>query len=450
MTPRKSGKTSMASALLLTLFFVFGSPGGNCVSVAADTGQAALSFDTAKQFIIASELLTKRSKIYTRSIYQEAKQSHYKVMSGDANLKHGLNIEGAIIDEIHCHKNRNLYDTIKTSMASQSQPLLISITTAGIFDEDSICYELYKYANDIKKGIIKDDKFYGVIYSADADDDFTDPKVWKKCQPNLGVSVSLDYYKSECERAKQVPSYENTFRQLLLSQWVKQNSRWINLDKWESCKDDYTPESLHGCRCYGGLDLSSVSDITAFTLYFPDNDNKILIWFWVPKATAENEYRRNTYAAWARQGWIKVSEGDAIDYDLIRADIVRLSQLYSVQTIAYDPFNATMIATQLNEQDGIEMIQHRTGLKSMNEPSKALEVAILNRDIKHRGNPVMSSHINNVSIISDNNGCIRPVKNKANSQEKIDGVISLILAKSIAGQHTNKESIYETRGALVF
>jgi phage terminase large subunit-like protein len=215
--------------------------------------------------------------------------SFYQVLSADAYSKHGFNVSGVIFDELHTQPNRKLFDVMtKGSGDARTQPLYFLITTAGT-DTHSICYETHQKALDIIAGRKIDATFYPVIYGAKDTDDWTDVKVWKKANPSLGITVGMDKVKAACESARQNPAEENAFRQLRLNQWVKQAIRWMPMDKWDACAFPVQPDELKGRVCYGGLDLSSTTDITAFVLVFPPQDEAdnyvVLPYFWIPEKT---------------------------------------------------------------------------------------------------------------------------------------------------------------------
>lgn len=263
-------------ALLLTCGD--GEERGEVYGCAADRQQASIVFEVAADMVRMCPALNKRVKILAsqkRIVYQST-NSFYQVLSAEAYSKHGFNIHGVVFDELHTQPNRKLFDVMtKGSGDARTQPLYFLITTAGT-DTNSICYETHQKAKDIIEGRKIDPTFYPVIYGAEETDDWTDPKVWKKANPSLGITVSIDKVQAACDSAKQNPGEENAFRQLRLNQWVKQAVRWMPMDKWDACNFHVNEDDLEGRVCYGGLDLSSTTDITAFVLVFPpmDEDDK--------------------------------------------------------------------------------------------------------------------------------------------------------------------------------
>lgn len=316
------GKSELAAAVALLLTCGDGEERAEVYGCAADRGQASIVFEVAADMIRMCPALSKRCKILTASkrIVYLPTNSFYQVLSAEAYSKHGFNIHGVVFDELHTQPNRKLFDVMtKGSGDARMQPLYFLITTAGT-DTKSICYETHQKAKDIIEGRKIDSTFYPVIYGADESDDWTDPKVWKKANPSLGITVGMDKVRAAFESARQNPAEENTFRQLRLNQWVKQAVRWMPMEKWEACKADFTPESLEGRVCYGGLDLSSSTDITAFVLVFPpmetDEYYYILPFFWIPEENLERRVAKDhvPYDIWERQGFIHTTEGNVIHY----------------------------------------------------------------------------------------------------------------------------------------
>ena len=297
--PKKMGKSELAAAVALLLTCGDGEERAEVYGCAADRQQATIVFDVAADMVRMCPALNKRVKILAsqkRIVYQPT-NSFYQVLSAEAYSKHGFNIHGVVFDELHTQPNRKLFDVMtKGSGDARMQPLYFLITTAGT-DTNSICYETHQKAKDILEGRKIDPTFYPVIYGADESDDWTDPKVWKKANPSLGITVGIDKVKAACESAKQNPGEENSFRQLRLNQWVKQAVRWMPMEKWDNCSFRVNEDDLEGRVCYGGLDLSSTTDITAFVLVFPptDEDDKyaILPYFWVPEDTLDLRVRRD-------------------------------------------------------------------------------------------------------------------------------------------------------------
>ena len=264
----------------------------------------------------------------------------------------------------------------KGSGDARMQPLYFLITTAGT-DTNSICYETHQKAVDILEGRKKDSTFYPVIYGAEMDEDWTDPKVWKKANPSLGETIGMDKVKAACESARQNPGEENSFRQLRLNQWVKQAVRWMPMEKWDACAFPVDPEELEGRVCYGGLDLSSITDLTCFCLVFPPEDESepyyILPYYWLPEETLPLRVNRDhvPYDAWERQGYIQTTEGNVVHYGFIEKFIEALGEKYNIREIAFDRWGAIQMVQNL-EGMGFTVVPMGQGFASMSPPTKEL------------------------------------------------------------------------------
>ena len=449
------GKSELAAAVALLLTCGDGEERAEVYGCAADRQQASIVFEVAADMVRMCSALNKRAKILAsqkRIVYQPT-NSFYQVLSAEAYSKHGFNIHGVVFDELHTQPNRKLFDVItKGSGDARTQPLYFLITTAGT-DTNSICYETHQKAKDIIEGRKIDPTFYPVIYGAEETDDWTDPKVWKKANPSLGITVSIDKVQAACDSAKQNPGEENAFRQLRLNQWVKQAVRWMPMDKWDACNFHVNEDDLEGRVCYGGLDLSSTTDITAFVLVFPpmDEDDKfaILPYFWIPEDTLELRVRRDhvPYDIWERQGFLQTTEGNVVHYGYIEKFIEQLGERFNIREIAFDRWGAVQMVQNL-EGMGFTVVPFGQGFKDMSPPTKELMKLTLEQKLAHGGHPVLRWMMDNIFIRTDPAGNIKADKEK--STEKIDGAIATIMGldRAIRCGNMNTESVYDTRGIL--
>ena len=453
--PKKQGKSELAAAVALLLCCGDGEERAEVYGCAADRQQASIVFEVAADMVRMCPALNKRVKILTaakRIIYLPT-NSFYQVLSAEAYSKHGFNIHGVVFDELHTQPNRKLYDVMtKGSGDARTQPLYFLITTAGN-DTKSICYETHQKAKDIIEGRKHDATFYPLIYGADENDDWTDPRIWKKANPSLGITVDLEKVKAACNSAKQNPAEENSFRQLRLNQWVKQAVRWMPMDKWDKCAFPVNPDNLKGRVCYGGLDLSSTSDITAFVLVFPpiENDDKyyVLPFFWLPEENIDLRVKRDNvlYDVWERQGYLYTTEGNVVHYGFIEKFIEEQGKIYNIREIAFDRWGAVQM-TQNLEAIGFIVVPFGQGFRDMSPPTKELMKLTLEQKIAHGAQPVLRWMMDNIYIRTDPAGNIKPDKEK--STEKIDGAVATIMALDRALRNANQEqSIYNNRGILV-
>ena len=451
--PRKNGKTPFVAGIINYIAFCDNEPGAQIYSSAGEREQAALTFRHASGMIIRNPELNKRCRIYKtyRSIEFYDGDTIYKALSADADTKHGLNAHVVANDELHIQPNRDLIDTLATSTASRRQPLILHTTTAG-FDKHSICYEKYDYACKVRDGIIKDEKFLPIVYEIDEDDDWTDEKIWHKANPNLGVSVSLDYLRSACKEAQDVPAMENTFKRLHLNVWTEQETRWLSMDKWRACPV-CNDVDLSDCVGFGGLDLSANKDITAYVAVFEKNGlYYVRPKFWIPADSAHEREKRDgvPYTTWAKQGFITMTPGNTIDYEFVVDDVLKDFEQYNIQNVAFDRFMFESVRQRfLKLGAGQEkFVSFGQGFVSISQPMKDTETLILSGKLVHNNNPVLTWMASNVAVSQDAAGNVKPDKDK--SIEKIDGIVALIMAIGLMNISAVKpKSVYETRGAII-
>lgn len=447
--PRKNGKSTLASGLALYLLLADGEKGADVYSAAADRTQASIVFDQAKQFVEGSPLLLGAGVTSFRREIRAAHHSRYQVLSADAYTKHGLNPHGVVFDELHAQPNRDLYDVLRTGMGARRQPLFVMITTAG-FDMESICYEQYEYARQVAAGTVVDPEYFVHITEADREDDWTDPAVWRKANPSLGVTVSEEFLAGECKRALASPAYQNTFRQLYLNQWVSQESRWLDMFAWNACGTQLP--DLGGRECYLGLDLASVGDIAAWVAIFPPLTEGEPYWlqphFYVPgdNLIERGQQNRAPYEAWVRQGYMTATEGNVIDYATIERDILQFAERHTVKQLGVDTWNAQQMAQNL-QAAGLEVWAVRQTFAGLSAATKELERLVLSNDVAHDGNPVMRWMVDNVTVVRDAAENLKPDKRR--SRNKIDGVVASLnaLDRAMRKEGTGP-SIYETRGVF--
>ena len=453
--PRKNGKSTLSSGLGLYLLFGDGEQSAEVVSAAGDRDQAAIVFDVAKGMIQADGMLSKLAQVYRREIKYPRTNSVFKVISSDAGTKHGMNISGLIADEVHVWPNRDLWDTLHTSMGARAAPLSIAITTAG-HSRTSIAWEQHDYALKVRDGTIKDERFLPVVYAAPEGSDWTEPETWHIANPSLGQSISLDYLEQECKRAKEVPGYVNTFLRLHLNVWTEQQTRWLPMDSWDASGSEIDHGKLDGQECWLGVDLATTQDTTCVAAVFPGADGTITVLphFFLPKDNIEAKERndRLPYRAWASEGHITLTPGVVTDYSFVEAKIMELVERYKVQEVTLDRWNATDISTRLSEQ-GANITWIGQGYRSLSAPSKRLEELVLSGKLIHGDHPILRAQASQVMIETDPAGNIKPSKrasgSKANS-ERIDGIVALVMGlgrcMDSGESKTSVDDVYTDRG----
>jgi phage terminase large subunit-like protein len=357
------------------------------------------------------------------------KDSFLRAIPANEGGSHGFNSHFIAGDELHAWPGRDFYDVLHTSTGAREQPLEIYITTAG-YDRNSICYEVYKYACQVRDGAIDDAAFLPVIYEIGEDDDYTNPTVWPKANPNLGVSISLEYLAREVAKARENPAYENTVRRLHFDQWTSQESRWLQMEKWRACEVTDEP-LLPATPTFGGLDLSSKVDVTAWVLtQRVGNGWRVRSHYFIPEGRMKEAEKtdRVPYSQWVRSGLVTATPGVAIDYPTIRQRIMADADGLQLEAIGFDPWNATDMSQQL-ENEGLTMVAVRQGMASLSEPCKELERCVIEKCLDHGDDPVLAWMAENVQVKTDKNGNIRPVKpDHAGSAKRIDGIVAAVMA----------------------
>lgn len=428
--PRKNGKSALGAAIALALLYADDEPGAMIYSCAGDRSQARIIFEAASNMVRQAAPLAKLSNIYRNSIFFRRAMSRYEVISADAPTKHGLNPHGVMFDELHVQPTRELWDTMSTAVGARRQPMIVAITTAG-WDRRTICWDIHKHAMSVAADPSIDPEFLPVIYAADPKDPWDSPETWRKANPSLNVTIDESFLASECKRAKEMPSYENTFRRLYLNQWTEQSERWLPMEKWDVCGDKFDLESFHGEECWAALDLSTSTDTTALVLLF-ERDNVFYVWphFWVPSETTDRRERREKikYREWAQLGYMEMCDGPVISYERVLERIDWYAARVKIKEIAIDRWNASNVGTELQRRD-IPVVAFGQGFASMSAPTKCLEALVLSGGIRHNKHPVLRWMASNVAIErekQDPAGNIKP--HKGRSADKIDGIVALIMA----------------------
>ena len=452
---KKVGKSELAAAIALYLLYADNEPSAEVYGAAADRQQASIVFDVARQMVEMSPALLKRSKIMgaTKRIVNYGNAGYYQVLSAEVGGKHGFSVSGLVFDEIHTQPNRQLYDVLtKGSSDARQNPLHFIITTAGT-DRHSIAYELHTKAIDILEGRRVDPTFYPVVYGLKDDEDWEDEANWYKVNPSLGYTVDIERLRDAYREAKQNPADEITFRWLRMNQWVSSTTAWIPDQIYQRGNEEIDLKALEGRECYGGLDLSSTGDITAFVLMFPPRNEEekyiLLPFFWVPEETIPQRVKANSvpYDVWERQGYLMSTEGNVIHYDFIEKFIEELGEKYHILEIAFDRWGATQMVQDL-EGMGFTVVPFGQGYSSMSAPTKEFYKILMEGNMVHGGHPVLRWMAGNVVIDTDPAGNIKVTK--ARSKEKIDGIVAAIMAldRCIRNQVQKQGSIYDERGIL--
>lgn len=437
LVPRKNGKTMMASGLALYMLFMDKEAGAEVYAAAVDREQAALCFEGSKELLKGS-LVDGIAKVYRGEIKAPMSAGVYKPLSKETKNKDGLNPHAAVCDERHAWATNEIYDLIKTGMGARTQPLVFSISTAGL-DTSLPYYADVQVLRDVLAGIKEKDNHFIMLFIPDEGDRYDDPATWAKVNPNLGVSVSESYMEAECAEAKMKGgSTLASFCVKNLNMWVDAPTVWVPDDDVRACCGPQDPEALKGLPCYAGVDLASKSDLLAVALYFPDV-KAVVMKYLIPEAKVQELEDRVDYRLWKEQGWIETVPGKIIDGDWLVSWLLGVLEPYDVKCLAYDPWGAWNVIPKLTRYTDV-LLSYQQSIRYMSVPTKELESMVLRHDINLMGNPILRWNFANVVIWQDANANIK--LDKARSRNKIDGVVALVDAIGghlTKGQNDSKE-----------
>jgi phage terminase large subunit-like protein len=462
--PRKNAKSTITAGVALYMLGPDGEEGAECYSAATTKDQAKIVFDVARAMARKTPEFCDRYgvEVNTHALVVADTESVLKALSSEDNSLDGLNPHFAGIDELHAHKTRGVYDVLETATGSRAQPLLWAITTAGS-NRAGICYEVRTYVTKLLDGSaqgIEHETTFGIIYSIDKDDDWTDPRVWAKANPNYGVSVFPDDIARLCRKAQEMPSAQPNFLTKRLNVWVNADSPWMDMRRWEACADPkLSMEDFAGEECFAAVDLASNVDIAAKVYLFrrlieePNKAGELephihyyaFGRFYLPEDVVE-EADNSQYKGWALSGRLILTDGNIIDQNAIQDDLRQVKEDYLIREVAYDPFQATKFATELLEE-GIPMVEMGATVKNFSAPMKEVEALVRAGRFHHNGDPVLTWMISNVVAHVDKKDNVFP--NKQTVKNKIDGAVALIMAMGRAMHAPAPEvSVYESRGVL--
>ena len=443
--PRKNAKSTLSSGVALYMLTADGEPGAEVYSAATTRDQAKIVWADAAAMVQRSPGMRDRFGVEAgaNAIYVEHSSSTFRPLSRDQGGNHdGYSVHCGIVDEVHAHKTRELWDVLDTATGARSQPLLWAITTAG-FNRAGICYELRDYVCRILRGAQDDDEFFGIIYTIDDGDDWTDPRVWAKANPNWGISVDPADIERKARRAMEQAAAQNNFLTKHLNVWVNASSAWMNMQAWDACADtDLDEREFLGEDCWGGLDLASKKDLAPFARIYKRVVDGVdhyyaFVTSFLPEARAEGAENAH-YAGWAHDGRIKLTPGNITDFAYIEDEIREHAGRVRMQKVGFDPWQATYLATNLMAE-GLPMVEYRQIVANMSEPMKQLEALVLSGRFHFDGDPVLTWAISNVVAKLDKKENIYP--DKEFPENKIDPVVAVITALGLAMEGEAENSV---------
>lgn len=445
--PKKNGKTCLTAALGLMLMVADDEDGAEIYSCSGDREQATLGFSEAVYYIENNPLFSEQVEVFQgyKSFKYGAAGSYWKVLSSEARTKHGPNVHGLLIDELHVFRDSDLLDTLTAGVVSRRQPLTVYTTTAATAGEN-VCNREVEYARAVRDGTIQDQHYLPAIWEAsDADKkNWRDIEAWRRCNPNFGITINASYCTDQLTRVQNRPSEENKLKRLHLNIQTETVDQWLPLDAWHACPPATEGVEKTGAPCYIGLDLGSKRDITALVGYWPETCDVRAV-AWIPEAALEEGAREWTdlYQQWHRGGWLAATPGDVTDFAFVEKRITEIfaGEWRGAKLMAYDPWNATQTINNLVDSHGMEheLLLFRQGALSFNEPTKELESLVCSRRLRHGGNPVLDWMAGNACIRTDENENIRPVKPSKSSPKKIDMIIALVMAIGISMNDTEDD-----------
>lgn len=437
---RKNGKSTWKAPQGAYLMMMDGEIGAEVYAMATTRAQAMTVFKPAaeniKRWCRKSPGMARSIKVFAGLNQEkiEMNGSVFEPLPSNAENQDGRNPSAVLYDELHAAKTRDVWDVMESALGARSQPLLSAITTAG-FILDGICTEVRGYLISVLEGKRQDDAFFGYVYTLDTDDDPFDERVWYKANPGLGKSKTLDYMRGMARKAGALPGALVNFLTKDLNKWCNSASGWFDVNVWDKGGKKFDPEMLRGRRCFGGLDLGSTRDLTAFALVFPPEKEGdpwyVLLRFWCPQAKIDAQEHDDAapYKRWQKEGWLTATPGDVTDYGPVRQAVLQAMQDYDVQDIGFDRWNAQQLCNELMEA-GVPLVEVPQNTGGMYPGSKCLEELVYGRNLQHGGSPVLRWCAMNVALLFDTNGNFRPDKKKSNQTGRIDGIVATVVALS--------------------
>lgn len=456
LVPRKNAKSTLAATVAAYMLTSDGESGAECYCAATMRDQAKvvaeILWEMARRSPAFREYFgVKLGAKTTRVLEVPATASKFMPLSADAHTLDALNVSFAIVDELHAHKTRAVWDVLDTATGARLQPLMLATTTAGT-DIGGICYELVQYLHQILEGVLEDEAFFGIDYTIDDGDDWRNPAIWRKANPNYAVSVQPDDLERKARAAEHTPGSVNNFLTKHLNVWVKAAASWMPMEDWQACADPaLTLEALATFPCWIGVDLAEVRDIAAVVALFELPDTYAAVGrFYLPEDTIERSPIAQ-YVGWARQGSLIATPGGATDYQRIEDDIVAWCETLQVREVAFDRALAAQMSQRLMARLGPEpeVITVGQSVDVINPAMQWLEKLVIERRFVHTADPVLTWMASNVVVQRNHKGEIYPRKaGGKDSHHKIDGITALLTVgtRALAGEHP--PSVYETRGVV--
>lgn len=452
--PKKNGKSTLCSAIMLYMLIADGEAGAEIYSAACDRAQAAITFNEAAEMVRQSPQLTSKLKIIASSkTIMYGTGSWLRALSADVPTKEGLNASCVIVDEIHAHKNRELIDTLRYSGRARQQPIQINISTAGD-DIMGVGFEEYEEAKEVQEGKRLDLHTLAVVYEPAEGDNWKSEKTWAKCNPSLGHTLQIDTLREDFTRAQGSAQRIATFKRYTLNMWQRSSNPWLDMGAWDKCNLGDVDLAAASSPIFCGLDLASTGDTTAFVMAWYDSDGVVQLMprIYRPEDGLDDAATRDhvPYREWHEAGLLFVTPGNRTNYDWIEKDIAEIATANDIGEIAFDPWMADALAPRLAEKYGLTMVEMRQGWATMSAPIKMFDRLVASKRINHGGHAVLRWQADCASVKADESQNLRLVKDDGKSRKKIDAIVAAVMAVArLKAWDDSGSSVYDTRGTLL-
>lgn len=438
---RKNAKSTRAAGRGLYLAFADDEPGAQVYSAATTAEQAKEVFDTAREMVLRDSEFRHRFGVTVGryDITCASSASSFKIMNAEASTQDGLNVHGGIVDEVHAHKKRDLWDVIESADGARSQPLISAITTAGK-DTGGIGYELRGYTIKVLEGTHVDETWFGVIYTVDEGDDWKDQKVWRKANPNMGISAKVEKLISTCTKAIATPSARGNFLTKHLNVWTNAGVAWMDMEAWNKCGDSsLREEDFDGCEATTGMDLAEKHDFAAKVKVIERGGKWHVFTRVYYNETAAAESKTAQLAGWIEEEHVQVSPGNQTDFDMVGNDLLADRKLHDLRECAFDPALAGYFARTLLEK-GLPMVEITQRSSFYTQPLLQVQALVLSGKLVHDNNPVMNWMMSNLVVITSKyNELKSPTKER--EENKIDAPMAMLMAFGRALSEAEPEDI---------
>ncbi len=427
--PRKNGKSTLAAGLALLLAFFDEEAAAQVYCAATKRDQAKIVWGLARDMVLRRPALGRRIEVRATGLSILGTGQKLEPLGKDADSMDGLNIHGAVLDELHAHKTPAVVDVVRTAIVARRQPLIFYITTAGA-ERESVCFAQHTYGEKVLAGTLTDDAFFAFVAAPTPEADWRSERTWAEANPNLDISVKLEELRRLCEAAQAIPAHQTAFRRLHLNEWLQPDRRALDMGRWErGATPGLTLAALAGRPCVVGLDLATRIDMTALVLVFPDLDGgiSVLPYYFIPadNLLARVQRDRIPIDVWVREGLVTATPGNITDYSFVYGRLLELAEQVAITAVASDPWNAAALNSRL-QADGFPVIEVRQGYKTLSEPTKQFQALVQAGKVRHPAHPCLTWNAGNLALLTDAQGNLMP--DKARSTGRIDGISALITA----------------------